>query len=354
MEKFNITSTSGFANLLYQHSATLAISTYQAGYVFLISSLNGEHLDIMPVRMRKPMGISTHGNKMAVATLNRIEVYAKHSNIGKNAPFSFQKYDEFYVPRMSYVSGALDLHDIHLHDRGVFAVNTQFNCISSFSIEHNFTPRWAPKFITDIVPEDRCHLNGMAVKNHMPKYATALGSGNQKGSWREGITSEGVLIDVETNEIVASKLAMPHSPRFIGDDLYFIESAKGQISRFNLETKGIEKAGTTNAFSRGMSHFNGILAVGRSQARASSKTFDKLPESLRKKKAGIDLVDLSSGEVIERMHFGQIVEEIFDVQVIIGGRIGIYGLEGESSFEPIITPDLAFWRKLEDRTIRPK
>ncbi|MGB2118213.1 MAG: TIGR03032 family protein [Schleiferiaceae bacterium] len=354
MDKFDITSTPGFAHELYSAQATLLVSTYQAGRVFIVSSLDGNTLDIMPVRFRKPMGISIRDNKLAIATLNRIEIYAKNDIIGKNAPFSFQKYDDFYVPRISYISGALDLHDIHLHSKGVFAINTQFNCISSFSVDHNFTPRWAPTFIDSIVPEDRCHLNGMAVENDQPKYVTALGKGNVLNSWREGITDKGIIIDVSKNKIVAEDLAMPHSPRIYNGDVYFLQSASGIISRLNT-TKGIiENVGETEAFSRGLTKFNNILAIGRSKARESSSTFKKLPTHIRNKQAGIDLVDFNTGQIIERFHFGSIVDEIFDVQVLIGGRIGMYGLEGEHGYEPITTPQSSFWRKLNDENILPK
>lgn len=351
MEQFNITSTPGFAEVLYKNRATLLLSTYQAGRVFVLSSTNGEQLDVQPVRFRKPMGIALHGTRMAVATLNRIEIYAGNETVGKNSPMSFQKFDRFYVPRMGYVSGHLDLHDIHLHDKGVFAINTQFNCIASFSIEHHFTPRWVPPFIDAMVPEDRCHLNGMAVKDHFPSYVTALGQGNEKGSWRDGITTDGILIDVAQNKILFSDLAMPHSPRFINDELYLIESAKGDLIKINPEKQTKSVVGRTAAFSRGLAHFNGIAAIGRSKARETSKTFKKLPEDVRKKPAGIDLMELSSGQLLGRMHFGAVVDEIYDVQVITGPSVGMYGMAGTDYYEPITTPDFSFWRKVDSGVV---
>lgn len=354
METFNISASGGFAHALFQRRATLIISTYQAGRVFLISSTDGEQLTVQPTRFKKPMGIAMHSNRMAVATMDRIEIYAHNESVGKNSPLSFQQYDHFYVPRMSYVSGHLDLHDIHMHRNGVFAVNTQFNCISSFSIEHHFTPRWYPHFITELAPEDRCHLNGMAVKDDMPAYVTALGSGNEAGSWREGIITDGILMDVKENAILLNGLAMPHSPRFIDDELWLIESAKGTLIRYNTANGKAEEVGHTGAFSRGLAQIDDLLAVGRSKAREGSKTFKKLPPELRNKPAGIDLLDKASGEVVERLHFGSIVDEIYDVQVFCGGKIGLYGMEGMDFFEPITTPETAFWRKTPGNGIAPK
>ncbi|MBL6671013.1 MAG: TIGR03032 family protein [Flavobacteriaceae bacterium] len=346
MSKYNITSSDDFAFHLYNSKVTLTISTYQAGRLFLIGSQDGKHLDVQSVRMRKPMGISVYNNRLAVACLNSVEIYASNDQIGRNIPFSFQKYDSFYVPRMNYVSGHLDLHDLHMHSKGIFGVNTQFNCISAFSIEHHFTPIWRPSFIDAIVPEDRCHLNGMAVHNDLPVYVSALSSGNEEGDWRKDITSTGVIINVNTNEILAEGLSMPHSPRIIDDDLFFIESAHGAITRYNRKAKSFKTFASTGAFSRGLDNVDNLLAVGRSKARESSKTFQKISREIREKPCGIDLFDLSSGKKLAWLNFGSVVDEIFDIRFINGRKNAMYGMKGTDTYEPITTPETNFWRKI--------
>ena len=62
---------------------------------------------------------------------------------------------------------------------------------------HPFTqllPVWKPKFVTDLVPEDRCHLNGLAVRDGKAKYVTALGVTDTAGGWRDAKATGGVLI----------------------------------------------------------------------------------------------------------------------------------------------------------------
>lgn len=48
-----------------------------------------------------------------------------------------------------------------------------------------FVPRWQPRFVTDLVAEDRCHLNGLAMVGGKPKYVTALGQTNEPRGWKE-------------------------------------------------------------------------------------------------------------------------------------------------------------------------
>jgi uncharacterized protein (TIGR03032 family) len=39
---------------------------------------------------------------------------------------------------------------------------------------HSFRPLWKPPFISRLAAEDRCHLNGMALKDGHPKWVTAV------------------------------------------------------------------------------------------------------------------------------------------------------------------------------------
>ena len=107
-----------------------------------------------------------------------------------------------YMPRVTYHTGPLDIHDLSFGNNGeLFAVNTLFSCIITINDDYNFSTYWKPPFIDALVSEDRCHLNGMALKNGKPKYVTAFNKGNSRQSWRDNITKSGIVMDVETNEI---------------------------------------------------------------------------------------------------------------------------------------------------------
>jgi hypothetical protein len=66
-----------------------------------------------------------------------------------------------------------------------------------------FLPRWRPKFITALAGEDRCHLNGLAIVDGRPKFASALGETDTANGWRANKPHGGCLIDIGSGETVA-------------------------------------------------------------------------------------------------------------------------------------------------------
>jgi uncharacterized protein (TIGR03032 family) len=72
--------------------------------------------------------------------------------------------DATYVPRSAVVTGNINIHDIAWgRDGEIWMVNSAFSCLATLDSQYNFVPRWKPDFITALLPQDRCHLNGMAL-----------------------------------------------------------------------------------------------------------------------------------------------------------------------------------------------
>ncbi len=123
-------------------------------------------------------------------------------------------YDACYVPREIYVTGELDAHDIgQLADGRIVFVNTLYNCLATTSERHSFTPIWKPPFISKIIKEDRCHMNGLAMEDGVPRYVTAVSKSDTIDGWRDRRFDGGIIVDVQSGEIVIGGLSMPHSPR---------------------------------------------------------------------------------------------------------------------------------------------
>jgi uncharacterized protein (TIGR03032 family) len=93
-------------------------------------------------------------------------------------------------------------------------VNTRFGCLCTLDAEHSFYPRWRPPFVTAYAPEDRCHLNGLAMVDGRPRYVTALGETDTAGGWRANKRNGGISMDIKTNAVLLHGLSMPHSPRW--------------------------------------------------------------------------------------------------------------------------------------------
>ncbi len=116
-------------------------------------------------------------------------------------------YERLYVPRLSYTTGDIDAHELGIdkNDQLIF-VNTKYSCLATPDTVHSFKPLWKPPFISKIAPEDRYHLNGLAMKDGAPKYVTAVSHSDVVDGWRERRHEGGILIDVENDRIHGGSL----------------------------------------------------------------------------------------------------------------------------------------------------
>jgi uncharacterized protein (TIGR03032 family) len=215
-----------------------------------------------------------------------------------------------------HYTGHVNLHDVKFGKEGIWAINSFFYCICLVIGNHNFIPEWKPKFISDLVSEDRCHLNGLVLKDGYPRYATALGTGDTRQSWRETIVDGGVLIDIKTDEIIFDKLAMPHSTMFYKDELYVLLSATGQLARLDLKTKTVQIIKELDGFCRGMDIVNDYAFIGMSRLRKNTSTFAKLPFAETANTAGIKIIHLPTKALVGELKYQASVDEIYEVKIL--------------------------------------
>lgn len=344
---FTCKYTSQLPELLYQLGCTLAISTYQAGKVIFLSATNEEKIIQLPRSFEKPMGIAElpESGKLAIACKNEVIVFANSPELAQYYPKSPNKYDALYMPRVTYHTGPLDIHDLRFGNNDVlYAVNTMFSCIITIDENYNFTPFWKPSFVSSIDASDRCHLNGMVVANGKPKYATAFNQGDQPKSWRENITSTGVLIDIETDKIVLDNLAMPHSPRLFDGELYILESAIGMLSKVNVETKEKEELVHVGGFVRGMDKVGDYLFVAASKLRKNSSTFAKLKDIEPSNEAAITVIHLPTKSTVGKIKYEASLDEIYDVHILKDKvRPNIMNTMTENHNLGVMMPNKTFW-----------
>lgn len=349
MDKYSLKSDKKVAQLLNELNISLAISTYQAGRVVILSSKNGETISQVPIPFKKPMGIACDSNRLAIALLDKVQIFSKCQDEEGERPESLQKFENLYIPLAELKTGELDLHDLEFGKGGLWAVNTRFSCLSNFDMKNSFNPMWKPAFISTLSSTDKCHLNGMAVEDGVPIYATALGQEDEAQSWRKNIVSGGVLIEIKSGQIILDGLAMPHSPRLIDGQLFLLQSAKGELVKVNVQTNSFEVVLKTNGFLRGMSVLNNYAFIGVSQARKSSKTFDQLPVTDMRKHAGIIVFDLEKNEIIGEIKYETTVEEIFDVRVIKDSTsAAIVPFNSEVANAAIVIKGKTFWNLTRD------
>jgi uncharacterized protein (TIGR03032 family) len=352
---FSCSYTANVPELLMKLNSSLAISTYQAGKVIFLSPKNEEHLIQLPRTFEKPMGIAMleDPDKMAVACKDEVIVFANSKELALSYPKKKNTYDALYTPRATYHIGQLDIHDLSWGEKGLYAVNTLFSCIISIDDNYNFTPYWIPPFIKGLKSEDKCHLNGMVLVNGKPKYATAFNMGNGMQSWRDGVTTDGVLIDIGTNEIVAGNLRMPHSPRLFNDEIYLLFSATGEIVKVDPKNGSYETVTRINGFVRGMAYYKDFLFVGLSKLRQNSSTFAKLEIAKKALHAGIAIIHLPTGSFYGEIKYQASVDEIYDIQVLPGKiRPNIFNtIQSDYKFGLSI-PGSTFWANPDKSSLK--
>jgi uncharacterized protein (TIGR03032 family) len=316
---FSCQYTPQIPELLLKLNCTIAISTYQAGKLIFISPKDEDSLVQLPRTFEKPMGVAQDekSDKLALACKDEVIVFSNSKDLASHYPKSPGKYDALYMPRVTYHTGPVDIHDLSFgSDGSLFAVNTLFSCIIKIDSNYNFTPYWTPPFIDKIVSEDRCHLNGMAMERGLPKYATAFNQGNSFQSWRENITKSGVIFDLESNEVVAESLAMPHSPRLFGGELYTLLSATGELIKIDIKTGKYDVVVKLDGFVRGMSLHKDYLFIGLSKLRKKSSTFGKLDFAEKANQSGIMVIHLPTGSIAGKITYLTSLDEIYDVHII--------------------------------------
>jgi len=337
--------------LLNKLNCSIALSTYQAGKVVIISPHpDNEHLTTLPRTFQKPMGIAIKDDRMAISLKDEVIVFQNSRELATFYPNKQNTYDSLWLPRTTYYTGLVDLHDIDFGDDGIYAINTSFSCICKIDGEFNFTPVWKPPFINEIIPGDLCHLNGMVVLNGKPKYVTALGTTNTPQGWKENIVHGGVLMDVEKNEIILNGLSMPHSPKIYNNELYLLMSASGEFIKVNLETKSYQTLKKFEGFCRGLSFYKDFAFIGFSKLRKNSSTFAKLSFSDKANFSGIKIIHMPTNAEVGEIIYETSVDEIYEVIVLENMiRPNILNTIDDVHKLSLATPSTTYWAKKEEQ-----
>ncbi|MEY2833867.1 MAG: hypothetical protein RLZZ574_3126 [Cyanobacteriota bacterium] len=310
--------TNNFPHILSQLGISLVISTYQAGKLIILRA-DEEYINTHFRLFQKPMGIAADRHKIAIGCSSQIwELNNIPQVASKIEPRG--KHDACYLPRKSHVTGDIDIHEMEWggeNNTDLWFVNTRFSCLCTLDQDYSFIPRWRPNFVTKLTPEDRCHLNGLAMVNRQPKYVTALGETDSQGGWRADKARGGILIGVENHEIISRSLSMPHSPRWYDDRLWVLESGEGSLSLCDLTTGKLQIVTTLPGFTRGIDFYGSLAFIGLSQVRETA-VFSGIPltERLNERICGVWVVNLETGQTVAFLKFEDAVQEIFAVRVL--------------------------------------
>jgi len=314
----------GLARRLATSGISIAFSSYQSGLLYFIGRNQEGGINIHQAAMPKPMGLCSdrHGR----LTLTGGFQIMRFENVLEKDQQINNLFDACFVPRVVYVTGSLDAHDVGIDADGrPLFINTRYNCLATVSTRHSFENIWKPPFISDLVDEDRCHLNGLAMEDGKPRYVTAVSRSNTIDGWRDRRADGGIVIDVESNQIICDGLSMPHSPRMHKGELWLLNSGAGELGvvKFDNNGKGaFEPRAFCPGFLRGLSFHGDFAFVGLSKPRY--KRFEGLALDQKLKDAdsepwcGFQIIDLNSGLCVDWLRIDGAIGELYDLEVIEG------------------------------------
>jgi uncharacterized protein (TIGR03032 family) len=305
--------------LLAQLRLSVLISTYQTGHLVVVSAQD-ERLTVAFNQFERAMGIAVKPGTIAVCTRKEVWFLRNAPDIAAKLK---GKHDACHLARTCHFTDDIEAHEAAwvapgAGDRDEFwIVNTRFSCLCALDPHYSFAPRWRPPFISALRPEDRCHLNGLAVAAGRPRYVTALAETDTPSGWRAVKHNGGCLIEVPSGHLLARSLSLPHSPRVEGNQIFFLHSGLGELAAVDARTGQITAVARLPGVSRGLAIHGGYAFVGLSKARPTLEGVPIVAER-DKLRCGLWVVDLQTGTIAAQLEFHTGVEEIFDVQVLPG------------------------------------
>lgn len=322
-ERFVLTSSRHFTEWLVSSGASIAFTTYQAGKLFLIGVKPDGRLAVFERTFPRCMGLGVAANGRSLFLATHFQLIRFDNVVDGNSQTA---HDAVFAPHLSWITGDLDVHDVVISsDRGPIFANTLFSCVATVSDGYSFRPLWQPPFISKLAPEDRCHLNGLALDGDRPRYVTLIAASDVADGWRDHRVDGGLLMDVISNEIVAEGLSMPHSPRLHDKKVWLLNSGTGELGYIEQAEKRFNPVAFCPGYARGLAFIGHHAIVGLSLPR-ENRTFQglaldqRLTEHGAEPRCGLIVVDTRSGDTVGWIRLEGVVRELFDVAVLPGVR----------------------------------
>jgi uncharacterized protein (TIGR03032 family) len=320
---FEITASQHLPIWLAEQRISLAFAIPPAKLFFVGLYPDGS-LSVYERTFNKTMGLARLGtDTLYVGTRYQIWQLASPLRPGQTVEGT---YDRLYIPRKMYTTGNLNIHDVAVAGDGrVLFVNTRFGCLCAASEQFSFIPIWKPPYLARITQPDRCHLNGLAMRDGQRAYVTSVSTTDAIDGWREERCAGGVVVDVATDQIVGTGLSMPHSPRLYRGQLWVTNSGTGQFGRIDLKRGRFEPLVFAPGFLRGLDFHGDYAIVGSSKPRHGNiysglQLDDDLQRRNSKPRLGLFVVNLRTGTITDWLFVEGPMRELFDLVALPGVR----------------------------------
>ncbi len=199
----NAIGSCGFLN--WPQHCSHAFTTYQIGKLFLVGRkfARGEGAPVSDADQPRSIFERTYNHRMgmcssldgqAICLSSRYRIWRLEQSPTSAVPYravegtvtdgdemqhlpdgARRGNDLAYIPRVSDTTGHIDVHELAVDADGrVVFVNTMFGWPATFSERANFNPLWRLSFLSALVPEDRSHLNDLAMRDGRPAFVTVV------------------------------------------------------------------------------------------------------------------------------------------------------------------------------------
>jgi len=337
----NVMGSRYFLQWLAEQQLSLAFTTYQTGKLFFVGRKPDRTISVFERTYTHCMGMWASPDAKTIWLSTRYQLWRlekapaqaipyrqpdPNEQAASLPPWSKRGFDFAYIPRVGHTTGHVDVHDLAVDADGrLIFVCTMFGCLATISETASFRPLWRPPFLSALVPEDRCHLNGLAMRDRRAAFVTAVAESDVADGWRDRRRDGGCVIDVASGETVAGGLSMPHSPRWHQGKLWLLNSGTGEMGYVDLNSGRFEPIVFCPGYLRGLALAGNYAVLTLSKPRHVSFHGLEVDERLARRKAepqcGLQVIDLTSGTVAHWLRLeGSLVTELYDAAILPGVR----------------------------------
>jgi uncharacterized protein (TIGR03032 family) len=324
--------------LLHQVDASMLVVGGDPGAVIVVGS-DGEqlHFGELPLVGARAVAVPAR-NEIVVASTSDVWRYRKQ-RVARRSGTDGPTRESLFVARSSHHTGVIDAHEMAVDGDGrLWIVATRFSCLATLDDDSSFVPEWVPGFVSTLAADDRCHLNGLAMRDGRPRYVTAYSESDLGSGWRDTQTFGGVVVDVSSDEVIVRGMCMPHSPRWHDGALWVLESGTGSLGRIDLDAGRFERVVEVPGFARGLVMVGRYAVVATSGLRPTTVPGVPLADGERPSRVAVVVVDRDAGAIVGVLPMRARISEIHDLQLVAGGRLHLAEPGSEHHLHSVVVP----------------
>jgi uncharacterized protein (TIGR03032 family) len=309
-----------FANWMIDQDLSVGFTTGGPNDLVLLGRHDDGSLSVFSRQIDRCKKLWSDGKSLWISTRNHLWRFDNCLDQSQNGP----GFDRMYIPRHGIATGELDVQDVAVeaHGRVVF-VSSVNCCLATYGDSHRVVPFWKSSAIRRFTDHDRCQLSGLALENGYSKYVTAFDRTTFTNRLSYSHSNLGCVVDIESDEIVATGLSMPQSPRMHDGRLWLLNSGTGHLGFIDFATGNFYDVLRFPGVLAGLAFHGDYAIIGLTSsprhAMMDSHPFDhKGMDSGEGGRCEIQVIDMTRGVLAHRFAVSQDVSRVDDVVLLKG------------------------------------